>query len=228
MAFSPPANLRTLYLEVLEHPKRIKKLSGYQKSKLREYAEQESMRATRTAVAMMNGSLDYPYPDEYRNGREEEYLLSKHSPAYWDSQRMLQLLAKRPVAPQPAETIPTVSLAEVKPKATPPTAIPIDFSLYIKEEYREKLIPFLKAEYTGQRPQAVACMLIALQDLGCLKRQLKENETTLHASLTTFLGSVGARAGLNGNLTKLDGASEKQNLKIQAHRNHIKTYMEQA
>ena len=121
-----------------------------------------------------------------------------------------------------------MGLAEVKLKATPPTAIPVDFSLYIKEEYREKLIPFLKAEYTGQRPQAVACMLIALQDLGCLKRQLKENETTLHASLTTFLGSVGARAGLNGNLTKLDGASEKQNLKIQAHRNHIKTYMEQA
>ena len=115
--------------------------------------------------------------------------------------------------------------AGAKPKLA---AIPIAFALYIKEEYREKLLPFLTREYTGQKPQTVACMLIALQDLGCLKKQLKENETILHTSLTTFLGDVGVRGGLNANLSKLDRASEKQNLKIQVHRDRIKTHMEQA
>jgi len=153
MTFSPPANLRTLYLEVLQHPTLVEELSNYQKSKLREFAEQESMQATRTVVDRMDGTPNYPYPEEYRNGREVEYLLGKHSPAYWDNQRVLQLLAERPVAAtQPAETIPTVGAAEVKPKATLPAAIPVDSSLYIKEEYREKLLPFLKQHYTNSKP----------------------------------------------------------------------------
>lgn len=115
--------------------------------------------------------------------------------------------------------------AGTKPK---PAAMPVAFDHYIKEEYREKLIPFLKAAYTGQKPQIVACMLIALQDLGALTNPLQRNVTELHAALEAFLGNAGTRQNLTESLTKLDKASEKQNVKIQAQRGRIKTYMEQS
>ena len=99
MALSLPTDLRTLYLEVLKHPTLIEEISSYQKSKLREYVEQESMKLRHMAAAMMIGNPDYPYPDEYRNGREEEYLLVTHLSAYWrGSQNVLQMLAEKPVA----------------------------------------------------------------------------------------------------------------------------------
>jgi hypothetical protein len=109
-----------------------------------------------------------------------------------------------------------------------PAAIPIDFSQYIKEDYRVKLTPFLKEVYAGQKPQIVACMLVALQDLGALTTPLKHNVTELHAALEAFLGSVGTRQSLTDSLNKLDKASEKQNIKIQSQRSRIKSYMEQS
>lgn len=99
--------LRNLYLELLQHPALAEELSGYQKSKLCEYADSEEIIATRVAKDMMGINPDYNYPEEYRNGREVEYLLNKHSPAYRDSQLVLQLLTEKPVAgvptPQPTD-----------------------------------------------------------------------------------------------------------------------------
>ena len=97
-----PLALKDLYRELVRYPALVSELTGYQKSKLREYAESEVIHATRVAGDMMEGTPDYPYPDEYRNGREVEYLLNKHSPAYWDSQNVLQLLAEKPLTTVPA------------------------------------------------------------------------------------------------------------------------------
>jgi len=222
MALSLPADLRTLYLEVLKHPTLIEELSGYQKSKLGEYAEQESMRATRTIVDMMDGDPNYPYPEEYRNGREVEYLLSKHSPTYWDSQRVLFLLripaASTLTAPSPI-VIPA-SGATTKEKKV------LSFPSYIKEEYREKLLPYLKKEYASCNPQVIAFMLIALQDLTALTILPKVNETALHKALTAFLGDIGSRQALNKNLSNFRSASSQENAFIEVHRNSIAKHME--
>ena len=115
--FLSSADLNMMYQKLLQNPHLAPELSAYHKTELYHYAEDEALNATRTVVDMMDRTPNYPYPEEYRNGREVEYLLGKHSPRYWDSQRVLQLLAERKVAPQPAEIIPAVSLAEVKPTA---------------------------------------------------------------------------------------------------------------
>ena len=53
-----------------------------------------------------------------------------------------------------------------------------DFTLYVKEEYREKLLPFLKNNYTNSIPANIAKMLFALNDLELLtKNPMNENKT---------------------------------------------------
>jgi hypothetical protein len=498
--------MQNLYHELVKHPAMAAQLTDYQKDKLRHYAEDEALKATRTIVDMMDGTPNYPYPEEYRNGREVEYLLSKHSPAYWDSQQVLRLLNAPPARPldtpapvatsgQPKakspvsdilyyfpavaatlgnaptdesaltglavwlghryernnrfpnvprctlrgqiqeqqaassdtdgflkaclrlhkaitrrlaaehsakellgsvfssekwqvmreaatwwagwikeqghplvrqyldalKTIPvfqnvqhqwdldarvcddsievelnplarefkyvyvemksarqkvvlldllsiakfdtnriaqyraqheqgdyqlewlianlkefhfkawdgrypknnlvtpnfwgflqacvsirqgqakailialgeatfappitTAQLGASTEEATPPTAIPVDFSLYIKEEYREKLIPFLKQKYTGQKSQAVACMILALHDLTALKNSPHENKTKLHNSLRAFFGEVGTRQSLSTNLKNLEYAKGNEHLQIEAHRDAILDFM---
>ncbi|MBU6120011.1 hypothetical protein [Hymenobacter siberiensis] len=83
----------------MNYPALALALTGFQKVELWEYAQAEELIETRLITEMMELNPDYPYPDEYRNGREAEYLLYKHSPAYRDSQFVLQLLSAPPVRP---------------------------------------------------------------------------------------------------------------------------------
>ena len=223
--FPSPAELSKMYWNLLEDPNTIKDLSAAYKNELRKYAESIEQNSWKGAELWM---LRYPnlyYPSEYRNGREMEYI-TLHMSTAQESRRALQLLAENPAAPQPAETIPTVSLAEVELKATPSTAIPVDFSLYIKEEYREKLLPFLKQKYTGQKPRAVACMLLALHDLEALKNSPHNNKMQLHESLKAFFGKVGTRQALSTNLKDLEFAKGNEHLQIEAHRKSILDFMQ--
>lgn len=125
-----------------------------------------------------------------------------------------------------APPITTAQLGASTEEATPPTAIPVDFSLYIKEEYREKLIPFLKQKYTGQKSRAVTCMLLALHDLEALKNSPHNNKMRLHESLETFFGKVGTRQALSTNLKDLEFAKGNEHLQIEAHRKSILDFME--
>ena len=223
--FPSPADLNTMYWELLRHPDFVLQLTAYQKSKLREYAEGIERNAWDGAEFQVLKWPNYNYPSEYRNGREMEYFFERMSTAQ-DSRRALLLLAENPVAPQPAETIPTVCLAEVELKATPSTAIPVDFSLYIKEEYREKLLPFLKQKYTGQKSRPMACMLLALHDLEALKNSPHNNKKQLHESLEAFFGKVGSRQALSTNLKDLEFAKGNEHLQIEAHRKSILDFMQ--
>ena len=135
------------------------------------------------------------------------------------------LEAERPSIPAPLAASAVIPEATgIKPK---PAAMPVAFDHYIKEEYREKLLPFLAREYAGQKPQEIACMLIALKDLAALTYPLQSNVTVLHAALDAFLKGAGTRQSLADNLTKLNKASQKEHIKIQTHCARIKTYMEQ-
>ena len=220
--FPSPADLNTMYWELLRHPDFVLQLTAYQKSKLREYAEGIECSAWDGAEFLVLKRPNYNYPSEYRNGREMEYFFERMSTAQ-DSRRALQLLAENPVAPQIAETIPTVSLAEVEPKATPPAAIPVDFSLYIKEEYREKLLPFLKQHYTNSKPGGLTCMLFALYDLDALTiAPMQANQRALHEALVAYFGNIGKLQSLNTSFTKHNSASSAQQLSIETHRKVIK------
>ena len=228
--FPSPAELNKMYWNLLEDPNTIKDLSAAHKNELRKYAESIERSSWDAAESRM---LKYPnldYPSEYRNGREMEYI-TEHMSTAQESRRVLRLLAEERVeatapAPQPAETIPTAGAAEVKPKTTLPAAIPVDFSLYIKEEYREKLLPFLKQKYTGQKPRAVACMLLALHDLEALKNSPHNNKMQLHESLKAFFGKVGTRQALSTNLKDLEFAKGNEHLQIEAHRKLILDFMQ--
>lgn len=133
------------------------------------------------------------------------------------------VVARAEAAMPPAETIPTVGAAEVKPKATLPAAIPVDFSLYIKEEYREKLLPFLKQHYTDSKPGPLTCMLFALYDLGALTiAPIQANQTALHKALAAYFGDIGKLQSLNISFTKHNSASSAQQLSIETRRKIIK------
>ena len=135
------------------------------------------------------------------------------------------LEAERPSIPAPLAASAVMPEATgIKPK---PAAMPVAFDHYIKEEYRERLLPFLAREYAGQKPQEIACMLIALKDLAALTYPLQSNVTVLHAALDAFLKGAGTRQSLADNLTKLNKASQKEHIKIQTHCARIKTHMEQ-
>ena len=220
--FPSPADLNTMYWELLRHPDFVLQLTAYQKSKLREYAEGIERSAWDGAECLVLKWPNYNYPSEYRNGREMEYFFERMSTAQ-DSRRALQLLAENPIAPQTAETIPTVGAAEVKPKATLPASIPVDFSLYIKEEYREKLLPFLKQYYTNSKPGGLTCMLFALYDLDALTiAPMQANQKALHEALVAYFGNIGKLQSLNTSFTKHNSASSAQELSIKTHRKAIK------
>jgi len=112
--------------------------------------------------------------------------------------------------------------AGAKPKLA---AIPIAFALYIKEDYREKLLPFLRQKYTGQKSKAVACMLLALHDLEALNNSPHSNKEQLHKSLEVFFGKFGTRQSLSNNLKNLEYAKGNEHLQIEAHRELILKFM---
>jgi hypothetical protein len=119
-----PADVRTLYLKLLEHPALVSELNGYQKSELRAYAEGERLAATRLAVKIMDENPQYDYPAAYRNGREVEYWQAKIS-GYANSERVLHLLAAP--ASNRAIHLDAPLLPPVNPAAAP--ALPIDVNL---------------------------------------------------------------------------------------------------
>ena len=99
------------------------------------------------------------------------------------------------------------------------------FDSYLKEEYRDKLLPFLKGRYTDSKPQMLTCMLYALSDLGILLVQpAYANQTYLHEALQYF-GNIGTRQALNNSITKFNNASEEQQRKIERQRRDIKAFI---
>jgi len=131
--------------------------------------------------------------------------------------------AERPYIPVPLVASAVVpEEAGAKPKLA---AIPIAFALYIKEEYREKLLPFLKQKYTGQKSKPVACMLLALHDLEALNISPHSNKEQLHKSLEAFFGKLGTRQSLSTNLKNLEYAKGNEHLQIEAHRELILKFM---
>lgn len=162
-------------------------------------------------------------------------VFNQVSPLFWswlraciairkgEARALLVALGESLTKPAPTAA-PSAGTTGTKPK---PAAMPVAFDHYIKEEYREKLLPFLAREYAGEKPQEIAFMLIALKDLAALTYPLQSNVTVLHAALDAFLKGAGTRQSLADNLTKLNKASQKEHIKIQTHCARIKTYMEQ-
>lgn len=101
-----------------------------------------------------------------------------------------------------------------------------EFADYLKEEYRTRLLPFLKSHYMNPKPKALASLLFALNDLELLTINLTENQTELHQALG-FFGSVGTRQALNTNITKLNSASDRDHRAIEKHRKLINEHIAQ-
>ncbi len=101
---------------------------------------------------------------------------------------------------------------------------------YISEEYQEytdELIPFLIARYKGLKPKDFAFMLWAMADLGLISRTaLSANQTELHKALAETFGKVGTRASLNGNITGLNSANNKEEQSIRHHKELIKGFLQ--
>jgi hypothetical protein len=94
-----PAELNTMYRELLNYPAFISELSNYQKSKLWEYAQNMEISELREVNRMMMENPDYPYPNEYRgNGREVEYWMERSNYGR-ESRFVMELLRTPPVRP---------------------------------------------------------------------------------------------------------------------------------
>lgn len=99
-----------------------------------------------------------------------------------------------------------------------------DFSDYIREEYRDEVLPYLISRYKGQKPKQFVYMLCALADLGIIEKSALANQTELHKGLTTTFGNVGTRQSLQINLSKLSSANRSEEQQISMHKERIRTF----
>ena len=100
-----PADLNKMYWKLLRNPHFVHKLDAFQKTELREYAEQIERTANEFARNAMLGSPAYQYPEAYR-GNEFEYWMDTMSTGR-ESRQVLRLLAEKSVeamAPAPQHT----------------------------------------------------------------------------------------------------------------------------
>lgn len=190
-------------------------------ARFREYCEAE---LNRHSVITKNLAGNLAHPTLYNEDTRPDMLELKMY-----QQAICELfkaeLEQPPAAPQP-EPMTSAAAGPVGVRTAEAAPIPVAFPLYIKEEYREKLLPFLAKEYTGQKSKSFACMLWALQELDALNDSPHSNKTELHKSLKSFFGKVGTRQALSSNLKNLVCAKGNEHLQIQAHRERILDFME--
>jgi len=95
-----PTDLNKMYWKLLRNPNFVQKLDAFQKTELREYAEDIKSSACELAKGIMLKNPAYNYPEAYR-GNEFEYWMDTMSTGR-ESRQALQLLAEKPVAETPA------------------------------------------------------------------------------------------------------------------------------
>lgn len=115
-----PAELRNFYLKALEHPTFIDELTLYQTSELLKYAKDVYWQACDLAAELLDNSAEYPYPNEYKGGKEFDYWLERQSTVA-ESQKVQALCTRRleamPHVPQPAKGTPGADVRRYFPKA---------------------------------------------------------------------------------------------------------------
>ncbi|WP_426062035.1 hypothetical protein [Hymenobacter sp. B1770] len=115
-----PAALRTFYLKALEHPAFVAELTAYQVSELLKYAKDIYWQACELAANLLEIKTDYPYPKEYKGGKEFDYWLERQSTVP-ESQKVQALCARRldstPPATQPAKGTPAADVRRYFTKA---------------------------------------------------------------------------------------------------------------
>jgi hypothetical protein len=62
---------------------------------------------------------------------------------------------------------------------------------------KEKLVVFLYNRYTNSNPKSIFLMLIALQDLGIVSKDISLKQTSLYKALSKTFGNIGTRQAYN-------------------------------
>ena len=113
-----PTTLRTYYLKALQHTTFIDELTTYQVSELLKYAKDIYEEACELALDLLVSNTNYPYPKEYKGGKEFNYWLERQSTVA-ESQKMQALCARRldeiPLAPAPAKGTPAADVRRYFP-----------------------------------------------------------------------------------------------------------------
>lgn len=78
----------------------------------------------------------------------------------------------------------------------------LDFNSYLKDS-DPKLYEILRNNFTGSKPQRIACMLFALEEKNFLQPDWFKNQMKLHSALIQSFGDIGSRQALNQNITNL-------------------------
>lgn len=98
-------------------------------------------------------------------------------------------------------------------------------SYFIDPRVAEKLIPYIKDNYTNAKPQNVAFLIFALKDLNLIKPLTNIKQTELHQSLENILGYIGVRETLSINITNLSCANNYQEMQISSCKEKIISFL---
>ena len=106
------------------------------------------------------------------------------------------------------------------------------FEGYVKIEYREKLIPYLKEHLTNKKPKTLIPMLYALEQLNILETKLLScHQTDLHKALKISFANIGSRSAFNSALLTYapDPKKKKENpdrgMKIDQYESDINSFL---
>ncbi|GAB3702338.1 hypothetical protein GCM10027592_31640 [Spirosoma flavus] len=106
------------------------------------------------------------------------------------------------------------------------------FDRYIKDEFAQKLMPYLKEHFTNKKSKDLCPMLYALEKLQILKMQVdKCTITYLHKALEITFGNIGSRSAFNDGLSDYDPDPAKKSpdlnkrLKIDRYRTQIESFL---
>lgn len=99
--------------------------------------------------------------------------------------------------------------------------VPLGFEQYLNQR-GVAISDHLKSSYQNAKPQIIAFMLFALDELKLLNPgTLSNNITELHSALTLTFGKIGTRQSITNNLSKLRSPDSYQKAQIRSHKTEI-------
>ena len=106
-----------------------------------------------------------------------------------------------------------------------PVTTDFGFAEFIKEDKRERLMPFLIQTYKDKRPQPFSYMLYALHNLDLIGKPDQLGDVDLHRAIEATFGVKWTRQALTTNINKLNKASISHEVKINQHKKTITEFL---